>query len=325
MYVRSLRILGLADLPEFNASDLGRQVTIKGPSREATAVGDGLSLLFAALSEDGLQRLLVRWGLIQSHGDAEIEKEGTPIQAIWSDKRLAESLVSDHTYRKIQVEAELVLDPPLCTELRSHAAREPRLAVGIGADQTVQIGVSAFFGQSWDVMSISVQSLVIGGERFATASAERTAWLNWLLDALGERFISHDETDQHAESALASMTSANEGEHRAYQHWEVLMGARYPKSRVARHGDKGAVFLAEDRPLGRWGPEALRLAQQLTSASLCGADVMWLGEDGQDLTALTEGENASLEQLWIVSSTGTVNPSQTSGRRSILSFGESEE
>ena len=325
MYVRSLRILGLADLPEFHASDLGRRVSIQGPSRQSTAVGDGLSLLFAALSEDGLQQLLLRWGLIQARADAEVEVEGTPIQAMWPDRRLAESLVSDHTHRKVEVEAELALDPPLCTELRRHAAREPRLAVSLGADQTVTIRVSAFFGQSWDVISISVQSIVIGGERFATTSAERAGWLNWLLVEIGRRFISHDETTQHAEVALACMISAKEGDHQAYQRWAQLMNARYPQSRVAKHGDSGALFLAEDRPLSRWGPEAIRTAQQLTSASLCGADIMWIGEEGQGLPSLTEGDDASLEQIWTVSRTGQVNPTQTSERRSILSFGDSEE
>ena len=325
MYVRSLHILGLADLPEFHSEGLGRQVSIKGPSRQATAIGDGLSLLFAALSEEGMQRLLMRWGLCRDPSETEIEKEGTPIQATWSDRKLAESLAADHTHRKIQVDAELVLDPPLCTELRARAAREPRLAVGLGADQTVKISVSAFFGQSWDVMSISVQSLVIGGERFATTHAERHPWLNWLLQTLWQRFISHDETHLHAENALSCLLSPNESDHRSYQQWASLMESRCPQSRVAKHGSGAAIFMSGDRPMSRWGPEAIRLAEQLTSATLNRADVMWLGESGTEISGLTEVDGAPLEQLWVVHESGSVDPNQSTKRRTVLSFGDQEE
>ena len=325
MYVRSLRILGLAALPEFHTDALGRQVTIRGPSRQATAIGDGLSLIFAALSESGLRQLLVRWGVAHNPADIEVEKEGTPIQATWSNKKVAASLVADHTQRKIQADAELVLDPPLCTELRALAAREPRLAVGLGADQSVKISVSAFFGQSWDVMSISVQSLIVGGERFATIQSERSPWLNWLLDALGHRFISHDESSGHAEQALAFLTSADEQEHRAYQHWATRMNVHYPHNRVAKHGEEEAIFIADDRPLSRWGPEAMRLAEQMGTATLQGADVMWLGEHRPELDTITEGDQAPLEQLWVVHPEGTIDPTQKPTRRSVLAFGESEE
>ena len=317
--------MGLADLPEFHASDLGRQVSIQGPSRQATAIGDGLSIVFAALSESGLQRLLLRWGLTDHKEEIDVEKEGTPVQATWPDRTLAQSLVDDHTQRKIQVEAELVLDPPLCTELRSHAAREPRLAVGLGANQTVKIVVSAFFGQSWDVMSISVHSLIIGEERFATSTAERSPWLTWLLRTIGQRFISHDETTDHAIQTLSKLTSAHEGDHRAYQRWRELMSTQYPASRAAKHGTEDAMFIADDRPLDRWGPQAIRLAKQLASATLNGADVMWIGEKGEASNDLTSGDDAPLEQLWTVHPSGTINPCQSSEKRSILQFGESEE
>jgi len=325
MYVRSLRILGLADLPEFHTSDLGRQVSIRGPSRQATAVGDGLSLIFAALSEEALRQLLFRWELAHDPSEIEVEKEGTPIQATWSNKKVAPSLVADHTHRKIQAEAELVLDPPLSTELRAHASREPRLAVGLGADQSIKISVSAFLGQSWDVMSISVQSLVVGEERFATAQSERAPWLNWLLETLGRRFISHDETSGHAEHALSLLTSADPQEHRAYQQWTERMSAHYPHSRVAKLGEESGVFIAEDQPLSRWGPTAMRLAEQLGTATLRKADVMWLGEHTPELDAITEGDQAPLEQLWVVHRDGAIDPTQKPHRRTVLAFGESEE
>ena len=131
MYVRSLSIHGLADLPSFRAEDLGRQVVITGPSPAASAVGDGLALFFSALSERALSHLLLRWGLIQAPAEAEIAMEGVPIQATWTDRRIAKSIVADHGSRTVRARAELLLDPPMSTNLRNHAAREPRLAVGL--------------------------------------------------------------------------------------------------------------------------------------------------------------------------------------------------
>ena len=166
MYVRSLSINGLADLPSFRADDMGRQVRVKGPSPAASAVGDGLALVFAALSERALCHLLLRWGLIQTAAEADISVEGLPVQATWSDRRLAKSIVAEQGNRTVRARAEVLLDPPMSTNLRGHAAREPRLAVGLDGAPTVAIEVSAFFGASWDVLSISVQSSSSVGSAF---------------------------------------------------------------------------------------------------------------------------------------------------------------
>ena len=325
MYVRSLSINGLADLPSFRAEDLGRQVTIAGPSPAASAVGDGLALIFAALSERALCHLLLRWGLIQVAAETEISVEGLPVQATWTDRRLAKSIVSDQSSRTVRARAELLLDPPLSTDLRAHAAREPRLAVGLDGTPSVSIEVSAFFGASWDILSISVQSVVIGGERFPIASNERAPWLSWLLKTLGDRFVSHDETREHEAKVLASLISPAADRHAPVRRWERLSHPRLGHVRVAQLASGRAVFLGDDRPLSRHGVRAVRALKQSVSATMMGADVMWLGAPEGQLEALTEGDESPLEQLWTVSSSGSIDPTKQDKIRSVIPFGTAEE
>ena len=325
MYVRSLSINGLADLPSFRAADLGRQVTITGPGPAASAVGDGLALVFAALSERALSNLLLRWGLIQTPNEAEIAVEGLPVQATWTDRRLARRIVSEPGTRTIRARAELRLDPPMSTKLRNHAAREPRLAVGLEGAPSVSIEVSAFFGVSWDILSISVQSVVIGGECFPVASNERAPWLSWLLQTLGERFVSHDETRDHPAKALASLISPAADRHTGISQWESLIPPGLGRVRVAQLDSGRAVFLGDDRPLSRHGARATRAIAQSVSATMMGADVMWLGDPEGQLSALTEGEESPLEQLWTVGPAGTIDPDAQDEVRSVLPFGSAEE
>lgn len=325
MYVRSLSINGLADLPSFRADELGRQVSIRGYGPAASAVGDGLALIFAALSERALCHLLLRWGLVQAPAEAEVTVEGLPVQATWSDRRLAKSIVSDHGSRTVRARAEVLLDPPLATRLRSHAAREPRLAVGLDGAPTVNIEVSAFFGASWDVLSISVQSVIIGGERFPIATNERAPWMSWLLKTLGERFVSHDETREFASKALASLISPAADRHAPTRQWQKLAPVHLGHVRVAQLDSGRAIFLSDDRPLSRHGATAVRTLEQSVTATMMGADVMWLGAPEGELERLTEGDESPLEQLWTVSSEGSIDPAKQDTVRSILPFGSAEE
>ena len=325
MYVHSLSIHGLADLPSFRADELGRQVVIKGPGPAASAVGDGLALAFAALSERALSRLLIRWGLIQAAAEAEISVEGLPVQATWTDRRLAKRIVADQSSRTLHARLGLLLDPPLTTELRAHAAREPRLAVGLDGAPAVSIEVSAFFGGSWDILSISVQAVVIGGERFPVAGNERAPWITWMLKTIGERFISHDETDGHAATALACLVSPAAERHAPWAKWQQIMPEDLGDVRVAQLDSSRAIFLAEDRPVSRHGPTVVRALEQAVSATMMGADVMWLSAPQGQLDVLTENDESPLEQVWVVDESGTIDPTQQDQVRSVLPFGPAEE
>ena len=325
MYVRSLSIQGLSDLSLFSVDSLGRMVRVKGPSLAATAVGDGLALAFAALSEDVLRRLLCRWGLVRTPEDAEIEGDDLPSQAIWKDRRIAKTLVADHTQRRISTRIEILLDPLLCADLRAQAGREPRLSLSLGAEHTLTLEVSAFFGASWDVMSISIQSLIIGSERFATSSSERAPWLTRLLKTLGERYTSHDESTGHAQTALSAMVSPESEAYDRYLLWSAFLAAKHGQVRVAQNDDGRPLFMLGERPLARHGPAALAEAERAVTATLSGADIMWLSDSDGDCDALIEGDASPLEQVWSVSNSGEIDPEAKSSPSSVLQFGAVEE
>ena len=320
MYIRSLTILGLADLPHLSIDGLGRIVPIKGPSLAATAVGDGLALAFAALSEHTLRQLLCRWGLIRVPEEAEIEVEGIPVQATWKDRQLARGVVADHKQRRLSVRVDVLLDPLLCSELRDQSSAEPRLALSLGEPHSLVLEVSAFFGASWDVLSISIQSITISGERFPSSSAERAPWMNRLLSTLGERFVSHDERHQHAAHALSCLTTTRPDIHARYTLWSKLLAKDFGPVRAAQSQDGHAIFMAGDRPLSRFGVEASHQAQWAATAAMSGADIMWMGCDNPRAKQMVDGDASPLEQLWTVSHSGAIDPAKGKGPRTVLSM-----
>ncbi len=326
MYVRSLAIEGLSDLPRFKAESLGREVMIRGPGTAASAVGDGLSLLFGALNESVLRDLIQRWGLIHGEEEVDIETTPLPVQASWVDRHSAQALITDTTKRRIHVAADVELDPLMAAELRAAAAGEPRLhVVRLGTPPVVHIEVSAFFAASWDVLSVSIQAVVIGGERFPSQGPERATWLTRLLQRLGERYTSHDESTLHAERTLAALISRKPSEHKDYTRWASLVGGCIANVRPAQRGKDGALLLAEDRPIARLGPEIVRKIHVATTAALSGADVVWMAQPDPWEAQLTSTDDAPLEQLWTVSEDGDIDPTDATHPRSVLRFGASEE
>ena len=214
----------------------------------------------------------------------------------------------------------------MAAELRAAAAGEPRLhVVRLGTVPLVHIEVSAFFGASWDVLSISVQAVVIGGERFPSQGPERAAWLTRLLQRLGERYTSHDESALHAERTLAALISRTPSEHKDYHRWAALMDGSIGQVRPAQQGQSGALLLVDDRPIERLGPEMVRKIHVATTAALSGADVMWLGQPDPWGSKLTSTDDAPLEQLWTVAEGGDIDPADAPQARSVLRFGASEE
>ncbi len=327
MYVRGLAINGLADLPRFSAVELGRQVTVRGPSPAAAAIGDGIALGFAALSSSVLASLLVRWGLSPPDAEAAIEADPLPTQATWVDTNLAKAVCADQQKRRIGVCLDIELDPPLCADLRAHAARDPRLGVALGGETTpiISIEVAAYFGASWDVMSLSVQSVTLGGEHFNASASERPPWLTQLLTELGSRFVSHDESNQHAKQAMQALTARAPGAFERFRAWQSCLSESLGTVRPAHDAGDTAILLAEDRPLQRHGPMAIRRVKMAASAFLSGADVMWVGEDDPWEGRFIDGDGTALEQLWSVSADGDVDPAAHPQPRTILSFGSSEE
>ena len=327
MYVRGIAINGFADLPRFSADGLGRQVTVKGPSVAASAIGDGLALGFAALSPVALEHLLARWGVLSAGESAEIEADPLPVQATWSDKNIAKSLCADRQQRKLSVQLKLELDPPLTADLRTLTAREPRVGIGLGESPTptVTVEVSAYFGASWDVLSLSIQAILLGSERFSGATNERPKWLSRLLVELGRRFVSHDESHSHAARAMEAMTARPAEQHERFLAWQHFLQPELGLVRPVPGANNTVVLLADNRPTHRFGPLAERRIHLATTAFLSGADILWVGEHDDWAHRFIEGDGTALEQLWTIGPHGDVDPESQPQPRTILSFGSGEE
>ena len=322
MYVRSLHIAGLGDLPELRLSELGRVVRIHGPSPAATAVGDGLSLAFAAMSAPALKALLGRWGLLHPDEDVEIQTNPLPTQASWQDRQMAPFLVADLRGRKVQVELDLVPDPPLFAELRALGARAPRLATALGAEPVLQVGVSAFFAESWDVLSIAVQSFAVGGESFPTTGKDRPEWLTSLLLRVGQRFWHHHPTGGCAEAAMVAMTSASTDAMADFEGWQSALRPSLGRVRPVRGPAAAPVLLADEMPLRRFGRFGTERADLAASIFFSGADVLWVGNTDDWAESFVEGEGSPLEQVWRIAPEGGLDPAALSEEapRSVLSF-----
>jgi hypothetical protein len=240
---------------------------------------------------------------------------------------LAKALCADPQKRRLGVQLNIELDPPLCADLRTLAARYPRLGVALGGEPapTISIEVSAYFGSSWDVLSLSVQSVILGGERFSTAASERSPWLTQLLLDLGNRFVSHDESSHFGQQAMTAMTARAPGAFERFQAWQACLQDSLGTVRPVHDAEQSVMLLANDRPLHRHGPMAIRRVQMAASAFLYGADIMWIGEDDPWGARFVEGEGTALEQLWSVTEDGDVDPEAQSQPRTILSFGSQEE
>ena len=321
MYLRSLTIHGLSDLPHFTVGGLGRTVTIAGPSPASSAVGDGLNVLFGALNADCLRHTLVRWGLIQSPDESVIDADPLPTQAAWTDRHRAKAIVSDLAKRRIHVAVDAVLDPPMAATLRSASATEPRLAMGLSDEPVVHLEVSAYFGASWDVLSISVQSVVIGTERFPCGGKDRAPWLTALLMEMGKRFACHNDAADHASMALTQMTSAVAQDYEGFVRFTKVVGDVRP----VRVGEDAAQLMVDHRPIDRLGSSAVRAIRAAATATLHNDDIMWMDDPDPWSARLTESDHAPLEQLWTVDENG-IDPSESAGgHRDVLRFGAAEE
>ena len=320
MYVHGLSITGLADLPSVTLTDLGRRVSVKGPSPAAMAIGDGLTLAFSALSPPILERLLSHWGLTCAESSPEIDADPLPTQAVWEDRTLAKGIVSDPRSRKIQVKVTLALDPPLFSDLRALAPREPRLGMALGTGPMVTLEISAFFAASWDAISLSVQSFSLGEERFPSNGPERPGWLTVFLQKLGERYWMHDANENTAKRALEMMLSREAEPYERYCAWQQSLSPDYGCVRPAYGVENTPILLADNRPMSRYGMSGTNRVQLASSIFLSNTDVLWLETKEDWVDQFVEGDGSPLEQLWTVSPTGNIDPVQPQGPRSVLSF-----
>lgn len=295
MFITDVQIEGLADAPSLSLSELGREVLIAGPDPASTALGDGISLVFAALSEAHCAALLRHWHLLGSEEVPDILADPFPAQASWSDTIAARSLIDDPDRRSITASITLELDPILFRTLRAQSVRHPRLITALSSGLSLRLTVGALLATSFDALALSLQSVHIGTESFPTLPRERPGWLTRLLRQLGDRFHRHTPNPELAAEVLAAATSRQH--HRRYQAWQAAM-APLGVARVA-HGPGGRPeILIDERPLWRHGEAGQRAAALAASIHLNDADILWA--ETTDPVLPQSIEAGALEQVWWV-------------------------
>ena len=295
MFITAVEIDGLADCPSLKLSSLDRVVRLAGPSPASTALGDGVALVFAALSEPHCAALLQHWGLLGPGESAEILADPFPAQASWTDRIAARALVDDPERRTITVTVSIELDPLLFRELRAQSVRHPRLITALSSGLTLRLTIGALFATSFDALALSIQSVYIGSESFPTLPRERPVWLTDLLRRLGDRFHRHTPRPALAQTALDASTSR---EHfPRYQAWQAAMTS-LGVTRVALGPGDHPTVLVDERPLWRHGHAGRHAAELSASIHLTDADILW-AETADP--ALVQGiEDGALEQVWWV-------------------------
>jgi hypothetical protein len=309
MYITAIHARGFRDLRDGRLDGLVRRVDLKGPSPAATALGDAVELAFAALSEEGLERLLRRWNLIAEGETPEITGTPFPDQASWTDRATARSLVADPAKPNLRVDLTLSLDPPLYGLLRAESARDPRVGTALGQGGALTLSVGALFTRTFDTLALTLQSVRIGDESFPTREGERPHWMPRLLRALATRLHRHDATTTTADTATAALDALLSQEHHgSWQAWSAALAPDGPTLRVARGPGGAPILLGDGLPLRRHGAQALRDAALAAAVHLSGADVVWAESARPWLAAAVDGDASALEQVFRVHPGGTLVP-----------------
>jgi len=300
MYIVSIDVRGLRDLPRFATGDLQRVVTLAGPGPQVTALGDAIELGMAALSWQALQRLCRRWGLIAQDAVLEHEDDGLPDAVADTDPDAAVALLDPGGQRAVKVELQLALDPPLFGQLRELAVREPRVVTALSARPTVTLSVGALFTSTHDALAITLHGVSVGEQPFPVHGPERPAWLDRFLRSLRRRFHRFDVTDDLPAELLAAATSR--ARHADYRRWQAALKPDGPMLRAARGVGDTPMVLADDLPIRRLGHAGEVRARLAAAIHLSQADVVWAEPGGavELLRQAVEGDASPLEQVFCV-------------------------
>ncbi|NOY24571.1 MAG: hypothetical protein GXP62_01735 [Oligoflexia bacterium] len=307
MYITAIEIKGMRDLPHLSLHDLDRVVRVAGPTPAATALGDGLELFFAAFSAQALERFLRRVELLQPEEAPEIIGDPHPVQASWQDRKAAEMQVTQGQRSRI-VTVELRLDPPLFRTLSDQAAREPRMVAALASGGTVRITVGALLATSMDALSLTLTGFQVGDKRFATAEGERPAWLKNFLLALTHRFHRADERPAEALAQQVTELALSRDRHADFLGWQHTLADSIGLVRPALGPGGQPTLVADDLPLRRHGPVALRRARLAADAWLDPCDVLWVDDGPAWIDDAVAGDDSPLEQVFRVCADGTIDP-----------------
>ena len=309
MRIEGLAIEGLRHAPGWTWDGLGASVALPAPP-VGIAISDGLALVVAALDASRADGILEKRGLRGPEAELLLDDHGMPEQVVGLDPIEVEALLDPSAGRKVVVQLDIALDPPLFGQLREESMRDPRMLAALGEDPTVQIRVGWLFSADHSAASIGVLELKVADTAFPTGRNERARWIDPLLKGLGTR-IGHvgrtrSTTEVTARLLQASLSPDPALRARYARLREAMALAPFDLGRLELVGQPDALQPCFGEDLVRvrqLGPRALR-ALRVASAALLDAPDVLVVEDGAAapwsdwLEGLTEGDDATLEQVF---------------------------
>ena len=265
MYIRSIEVQGIADLPYCRLTEISSQgMRFKMATPETTALADSMALWFAVFDEVTLVDLIVQWGWAQEE-DVEVFGEERVEEVHWFDGAYASMWVED---RDVSITLEVVLGAGTLQQLRQLISN-PEIQVALMTEPVFAATVSLRWSNDHQVMGIGLSGIQLGQWRMPV---EKPHWYPGLLRLLQMRFFRNHNRFSVAETTLSTMLSLNGFErYRAFQdacsEWGHL--------RAASLLDREPVLLIDDKPIRRWGDDMEAKVRVLASWYLMEADIVW--------------------------------------------------
>lgn len=265
MYIRSIEIQGLTDLPYCLLTDIPQEgLRFNASTPETTALADAIAMWFACFEETALVDLIVQWGWAHEE-DVEVIGEGRVEEISWFDGTYAAMWPEE---RDVSITLSVILDGDSVQQCRQIIAN-PEVQVALMTEPTFEATVSLRWSDDHQVMGIGLASIQLGQWRMPT---EKPHWYGRLLTLMQRRFFLNGNHFAVAERALTTMLSIN-GFHR-YQAF-ISACEHVGDVRVASLLDREPVLLIDDGPVRRWGNDMLTRLRVLAAWHLVEADIVW--------------------------------------------------
>ena len=265
MYIQSVEIQGLADLPYCLLKEVPSSgMTFIEATPETTALADALAIWFAAFDEMNLVDLLVQWGWAQEE-DIEVFGEGLIEEVSWFDGTCSSMWVEA---RDVSISLDIVLDNEAVQTLRQLISN-PEVQVALMSDPTFSATLSMRWSNDHQVMGLAFTSIRLGQWRMPS---EKPVWYLGLMRLFSQRFFRNHNRFMVAECALCTMLSIDGFER--YQSFQQAC-SKWGELRVVSILDREPMLLINDRRIRRWGAEMESTIRVLASWHLVSSDIVW--------------------------------------------------
>ena len=310
MLISALDIQGLKAAGDWSGTGLGASVELPAPP-VGMAISDALAMIEAILNPDQFVALSHRLGILSPEHEVFHDDAGFVEQAVELDVAAVDAILSADGSRRVTLTATLELDPPLFGRLREESMRDPRVMTALGQNPALTLKVGWLFSMSRQAVSVGVLDFQVGNTPFALNKSDRPSWMNGMLRAIGARLGRADWSEEISavtRRLQQASLSADVHQRRGFRRVAEALSAKPFQlghlDLIGMGDDVVAAFGPELTRARLLGPRASR-ALRLTEAALVRSpDVLVVEEATVDevawLVSCIEGEDATLEQVWVV-------------------------